>query len=504
MEKHPDDMKPVVEYTAKITLPNGEVIEKTVSTAGAFPSLEDFDLSTREGFLKDFDLLEKTVLETSRKLNGELSREYLDASSKKKTETKVRPTSLESESGRIAIRVYGAFADSLQPKERVLSLSFLETASCVCTKTSYRDAADILNRFLGRADTNTIKLRTLSDSMCRIGAEISEGLSDVTAHILSMYGFDDESGLPLENVALPDNITSAAGSHGARPAEPEIEEIIAAVNGSREEKIPFSAAEIKIESVPEECVYVSIDDIGVKHQKDSRKDGSVRDYKYVENTVAHIQYGNESYILTGIGMRKVFKSVLAFLLVNNLLSRELVFLTDGAQDLRSHIQSIFQFHPHTIILDWFHLKKRCQEWLSMAIRGKDRRNAVLEKVLRYLWAGDVTGASEYLSSLDCANIKNRKWLDGLLGYFQKKGDTITCYALRAKLGLRNSSNPVEKANDLIIAGRQKHNGMAWSPNGSGALAALQMIYLNHQSDLWFHRKELRLFSPSLENTKKAA
>ena len=34
MEKHPDDKKPVVEYTAKITLPNGEVIEKTVSTEG--------------------------------------------------------------------------------------------------------------------------------------------------------------------------------------------------------------------------------------------------------------------------------------------------------------------------------------------------------------------------------------------------------------------------------------------------------------------------------------
>ena len=231
---------------------------------------------------------------------------------------------------------------------------------------------------------------------------------------------------------------------------------------------------------------------------------SVRDYKYVENTVAHIQYGDESYILTGTGMRNVFKSVLAFLLVNNLLSRELVFLTDGAQDIRSHIQSVFQFHPYMVILDWFHLKKRCQEWLSMAIRGKDRRNAILEKALRYLWAGDVAGASEYLSSLDPADIKNRKWLDNLLGYFQKKGDAITCYALRAKLGLRNSSNPVEKANDLVVAGRQKHNGMAWSPEGSGALAALQMIYLNNQPDLWFHRKELYLFSPLLENTKKAA
>lgn len=416
----------------------------------------------------------------------------------------MKSTSLEAESGRIALRVSGAFADSLQPKERVLSLSFLEAASCVCTKTSYRDAADILNRFLGRNDMNTIKLRTLSDSICRIGAEISEKLSDVTAYILSMYGFDSESGLPLDDAALSENITAAATSQGAKPGRPEIDEIIAAVNDSREEKIPFSAAEIKIESVPEKCVYISIDDIGVKHQKDSRKEGSVRDCKYVENTVAHIQYGGESYILTGIGMRNVFKSVLAFLLVNNLLSRELIFLTDGAQDLRSHIQSVFQFHPYTVILDWFHLKKRCQEWLSMAIRGKDRRNAILEKVLRYLWAGNVVGASEYLSSLDSADIKNRKWLNDLLGYFEKKGDAITCYALRAKLGLRNSSNPVEKANDLIVAGRQKHNGMAWSPSGSGALAALQMIYLNHQSDLWFHKKELRLFPPSLETAPKAA
>lgn len=416
----------------------------------------------------------------------------------------MKSTSLEAESGRIALRVSGAFADSLQPKERVLSLSFLEAASCVCTKTSYRDAADILNRFLGRNDMNTIKLRTLSDSICRIGAEISEKLSDITAYILPMYGFDSESGLPLDDAALSENITAAATSQGAKPGRPEIDEIIAAVNDSREEKIPFSAAEIKIESVPEECVYISIDDIGVKHQKDSRKEGSVRDCKYVENTVAHIQYGGESYILTGIGMRNVFKSVLAFLLVNNLLSRELIFLTDGAQDLRSHIQSVFQFHPYTVILDWFHLKKRCQEWLSMAIRGKDRRNAILEKVLRYLWAGNVVGASEYLSSLDSADIKNRKWLNDLLGYFEKKGDAITCYALRAKLGLRNSSNSVEKANDLIVAGRQKHNGMAWSPSGSGALAALQMIYLNHQSDLWFHKKELRLFPPSLETAPKAA
>lgn len=410
---------------------------------------------------------------------------------------------MEAESGRIAFLAHGELSDSLRPKERVLSLSFLEAASCVCTKTSYRDAADILNRFLGRTDEDVIKLRTLSDGICRIGAEISRKLSDVTAHILSMYGFDEASGLPLEGTALPGNITSVTVQQDDGIHQAKIDEAVTAVNASREEKIPFSPEEINIESSPEKCVYVSIDDIGVKHQKDSRKEGSEKEYKYVENTVAHIQYGEESYILTGIGMGNVFRSVLAFLLANNLLSRELVFMTDGARDIKNHIESVFQFHPHIVVLDWFHLKKRCQERLSQSIRGKDRRNAVLEKVLRYLWVGDVAGAAEYLSALPSADIKNRKWLDDLLKYFENKEDSIACYALRAKLGLRNSSNPVEKANDLIVAQRQKHNGMAWSPNGSGSLAALQMIYLNHQSDLWFRKKELRLFCVS-ENSPKAA
>ena len=139
----------------------------------------------------------------------------------------------------------------------------------------------------------------------------------------------------------------------------------------------------------------------------------------------------------------------------------------------------------------------------MAIRGKDQRNAVLEKLLRFLWVGDVSCATDYLSSLDDSSLKNKKWRDELIGYFQKKGNSITCYALRAKLNLRNSSNPVEKANDLVIAQRQKHNGMAWSPYGSGSLASLQMIYLNGQADLWFRKGELYLLS-AVDTSEKAA
>ena len=29
---------------------------------------------------------------------------------------------------------------------------------------------------------------------------------------------------------------------------------------------------------------------------------------------------------------------------------------------------MFPFHPYTVILDWYHLKKKCQELLSMAVK----------------------------------------------------------------------------------------------------------------------------------------
>ena len=80
-------------------------------------------------------------------------------------------------------------------------------------------------------------------------------------------------------------------------------------------------------------------------------------------------------------------------------------------------------------------------------------------------------------------------------YLERKRAGITCYAVRKKLGLRNSSNPVEKANDLLVARRQKHNGMSWTPHGSGALAAIEMLYENEQAVLWFRNKQLSFLMP---------
>jgi len=56
--------------------------------------------------------------------------------------------------------------------------------------------------------------------------------------------------------------------------------------------------------------------------------------------------------------------------------------------------------------------------------------------------------------------------------------------------LRNSSNIGEKANDLLVSDRQKHNGMSWSKVGSVALASLTALVKNCEYKKWFETKTI--------------
>jgi hypothetical protein len=49
---------------------------------------------------------------------------------------------------------------------------------------------------------------------------------------------------------------------------------------------------------------------------------------------------------------------------------------------------------------------------------------------------------------------------------------------------------VEKANDLIVARRQKNRGMQWSESTSDALAALRTMMLNGGRERYWHRREV--------------
>ena len=115
----------------------------------------------------------------------------------------------------------------------------------------------------------------------------------------------------------------------------EIEQAIIEINENREETVNFKSNEIQLKS-RDNCVYIAIDDIGVKRQKDIRKsDDYKKESKYVENTVAHIQSGSKTYSLTAFGMRNLFKSAIAFLLANDIFSKEIVFFTDGVKNIKT-------------------------------------------------------------------------------------------------------------------------------------------------------------------------
>ena len=78
----------------------------------------------------------------------------------------------------------------------------------------------------------------------------------------------------------------------------------------------------------------------------------------------------------------------------------------------------------------------------------------------------------------------------LISYLQRNKAYIPCYEIRKKLGLKNSSAIGEKMNDLVVAERQKHNGMSWSKEGSVALASITALKRNNESTKWFEEKEL--------------
>ena len=110
----------------------------------------------------------------------------------------------------------------------------------------------------------------------------------------------------------------------------------------------------------------------------------------------------------------------------------------------------------------------------------------------------------YLRSLHPDDIKDAEHIENLIGYFSRNLSFIPCYALRQKLGLRVSSNPVEKANDLLVSNRQKHNGMSWSASGSNSLATLTSVRRNDEHMQWLRHRDIRFTFPQHKRAKPAA
>jgi len=167
-----------------------------------------------------------------------------------------------------------------------------------------------------------------------------------------------------------------------------------------------------------------------------------------------------------------------------------VFFTDGAREIHKEISRMFGFANYKIILDWYHLEKKCKELLSMALKGREIRNDFLDELTPCLWFGNIDGAIRLLENISPKKVKNHDKIAELIGYFERVREYVPCYALRAELGLRNSSNLGEKANDLVVSLRQNHNGMSWSDDGSHAFASVASAHKNMELHNWIYCNDI--------------
>jgi hypothetical protein len=151
-----------------------------------------------------------------------------------------------------------------------------------------------------------------------------------------------------------------------------------------------------------------------------------------------------------------------------------VAITDGARKIRSDLFTLFGDGVR-VILDWYHLAKRVTENLSMAAHSMAEREEWEEKILGFLWSGEVGKAIAFLSSV---RARREKVKTDLLGYLAKHESEIIDYGRRQKAGKPIGSGRMEKAVDQVIGLRQKNRGMSWTKEGSRALALLTVAKLN--------------------------
>ncbi len=341
----------------------------------------------------------------------------------------------------------------------------------------------------------------------REGEQIQAHIEKKAACILDDHGFNPTGSIKSQKTAFESTNKEEVMLEREKVCH-MIEELN--MGKEKEKQIDLSELQDTFEDPNAIKANISIDDVLCKKQKaEGRKKGSPSKEKreMVNNTVVHIQ-NKESKVYTAVSptVSQMMSIVLAFLLSNGMLCQPgaLVFFTDGARDLRKAIQDIFHFIPFKIILDWYHLEKKCKDLLSMAINGKQIKNQILTELLAWLWLGKVHRAIKLLREVSQESIKNQKELHNLINYLERNSSCIPCYALRNKLGLRTSSNPVEKANDLLVSARQKHNGMSWSPDGSNSLATLTSLRRNDEHMHWLRHRDIPFSFPKTKQAKSAA
>ena len=373
----------------------------------------------------------------------------------------------------------------LKAKEFYRTTGFKEIAMIYGdTEQSYRKTAKLINRIRYQEQGGT-PYRTLQENTEKEGSNLIDYVKEKTRRILKRNGFS-EDGLYLGN-----NPAYASNQPATIPDEKIVKAAEECIDSDMRDEVLNN---LVCYEDPENTVDIFIDDVNVKRQEESRQKGGRSEKgkrKYVHNTIAHVSKEDRSYTLNGYGIKAVLCSLIALIFNNDLIGNRLQFFTDGHKTLNETILKCFNWFKNIgIILDWYHLEKKCKEQLSMAMKGRVFRNDVLDRLLPLLWHGLTDKAIALLEELDPSQIKNQSVAEKLVQYLHRNKPYIPCYAIRKQIGLPNSSNIGEKMNDLVVSDRQKHNGMSWSKPGSVALASITALKRNKEANRWFEEREL--------------
>lgn len=383
----------------------------------------------------------------------------------------------------------------LGSKEWYLTQGFKELSMITeAAEKSYRKTTGSLNRFRHQEEDGT-PLRTLRDQTEREGARLHQAIEQQATRLLEEHHIPQSGELSQMPQGLPVPVDTTLPMDTTLSVETTLPNLaLTEALTLAQDEAPEGSC-LRENPVPYECprttVTICIDDVGTKRQKASRNSaatasGSSDSPKTVQHTVAHVEQQGRRYILAGYGVVATLRVLMALLVHNGCLGYRLQFFVDGQRSLHDAIRRFFAWHPVVaIILDWYHLHKKCANQLSLAMTGREPRNVALTQILHWLWYGLVDQAIAAINALDRTTIKNARELERLIGYLERNRSNIPCYAVRKRLGLRNSSQLGEKMNDLVVADRQKRRGMSWSVAGSTALASLTALVKNGEVAQWF-------------------
>jgi hypothetical protein len=231
---------------------------------------------------------------------------------------------------------------------------------------------------------------------------------------------------------------------------------------------------------PDEVV-TSVDDIGVRRPEKRR---------FLEIRTAYVRTATGYRYLSGPADLVLAQVWLLLRLCGGGFTAKITLLGDGARWIAHFFQERLATWPMTsLILDWYHCRKKCYDLTSLICYGRKAKAELLALLLRHLWRGQVAEAIDILEEYR-PQTKNPEKLEELITYLDNRRVYIPNYHDRRAQRHYIGSAHVEKGNDLIVARRQKHQGMHWSEATSDGLAALRTLLLNGGWDLYWQKHQV--------------